>query len=397
MVLCEYSIVESTKTIQLKILSADFDLVETMQKYSKGMNYVSGVVFENGKVIPARKLQPMVYGYLREKIGLKSQVSCNIPRQVAGTYKTIVELAKIGMSFWQRVTYSSNSMTLSYKRDYDISENTVSITTFSHGRKTYKIQNYPYAMQFFRKPWKFGASKVVKHRNGEYYFHLTVSQEIPDKKIENASTFMGIDVGINYLAVASTTDKKCKFFAGGEIKNTRNIYKKMRARLQSKGTLSAKRLMKKLSGKEQHLMKDVNHCISKAIVKFAVENNVSVIGFEDLTGIRTRTQCKVKKKYRYTHSSWAFRQLQTFVEYKAKIAGIITEYVDPAYTSKTCFRCNHISNNNRRGLVFRCKACNYENNADLNAANNIEHRTRDFRYILESQGCKSITHTHEMI
>ncbi|RPJ76681.1 MAG: transposase [Alphaproteobacteria bacterium] len=388
---------ESTKTIQLKILSADFDLVETMQKYSKGMNYVSGVVFENGKVIPARKLQPMVYGYLREKIGLKSQVSCNIPRQVAGTYKTIVELAKIGMSFWQRVTYSSNSMTLSYKRDYDISENTVSITTFSHGRKTYKIQNYPYAMQFFRKPWKFGASKVVKHRNGEYYFHLTVSQEIPDKKIENASTFMGIDVGINYLAVASTTDKKCKFFAGGEIKNTRNIYKKMRARLQSKGTLSAKRLMKKLSGKEQHLMKDVNHCISKAIVKFAVENNVSVIGFEDLTGIRTRTQCKVKKKYRYTHSSWAFRQLQTFVEYKAKIAGIITEYVDPAYTSKTCFRCNHISNNNRRGLVFRCKACNYENNADLNAANNIEHRTRDFRYILESQGCKSITHTHEMI
>ena len=86
-----------------------------------------------------------------------------------------------------------------------------------------------------------------------------------------------------------------------------------------------------------------------------------------------------------------------FVEYKAKLAGIITEYVDPKYTSQTCFRCNHISKNNRNGLVFRCRACNYENNADLNAANNIEHRTRDFRYILESQGCQSITQTHEMI
>jgi putative transposase len=144
-------------------------------------------------------------------------------------------------------------------------------------------------------------------------------------------------------------------------------------------------------------MKDVNHCISKSIIKFAVENGVSVIGFEDLTNIRTRTQYQVKKKDRYTYSSWDFRQLQTFVEYKAKLAEIITEYVDPAYTSKTCFRCNHISENNRRGLLFRCKACNYEMNADLNAANNIEHRTRDFRYILESQGCQSITHTHEMI
>ena len=97
---------ESTKTVKLKILNPDFDLVETMQKYSKGMNYVSEIVFENGKVIPARKLQPIVYGYLRENIGLKSQVSCNIPRQVAGTYKTIVELAKIGMSYWQKVNYS---------------------------------------------------------------------------------------------------------------------------------------------------------------------------------------------------------------------------------------------------------------------------------------------------
>jgi IS605 OrfB family transposase len=388
---------ESTKTVQLKILNPDFDLVETMQKYSKGMNYVSEVVFANGKVIPARKLQPMVYGYLRENIGLKSQVSCNIPRQVAGTYKTIVELAKIGMSHWQKVTYSSSSMTLSYKRDYDITENTVSITTFSHGRKIYKIQNFPYAKQFFEAPWKFSASKVVKHKDGTYYFHLTVSQEIPDKNIEDVSTFMGVDIGMNYLAVASTTDKKCKFFAGGEIKNQRTIYKKMRARLQSKGTLSAKRMIKHLSGKEKRLMKDVNHCISKAIVKFAVKNNVSVIGFEDLTGIRDRTQYKVKRKDRYRHSSWAFRQLQTFVEYKAKLAGIITEYVDPAYTSQTCFRCNHISKNNRNGLVFRCKACNYENNADLNAANNIEHRTRDFRYILESQGCKSITQTHDMI
>lgn len=388
---------ESTKTIQLKILNPDHDLVETMQKYSKGMNYVSGVVFRNGKTIAARKLQPMVYSHLRENIGLKSQVSCNIPRQVAGTYKTILELIKIGKSKWQQVTYSPTSMTLSYKRDYTITENSVSITTFSSGRKQYRIQNYAYAKQYFENPWKFGASKVVRHGDGDYYFHLTVSQEIPDVKITEASTLMGVDVGINYLAVASTTDKKCEFFAGGEIKNLRNTYKKMRARLQSKGTLSAKRVMKRFSGKEKRLMKDVNHCISKKIVEFALENNVSIIGLEDLTGIRDRTQYKVRKKQRYTHSSWAFRQLQTFIEYKAKQAGVLVEYINPEYTSQTCSRCNHISKNNRKGLKFRCRACGFEMNADLNAARNIEHRTRDFRYSVESQGCLSTTHTNKMI
>jgi hypothetical protein len=34
-------------------------------------------------------------------------------------------------------------------------------------------------------------------------------------------------------------------------KNKRNVYKNMRARLQSKGTLSAKRMIKHLAGKEQ--------------------------------------------------------------------------------------------------------------------------------------------------
>lgn len=388
---------ESTRTIKLKILNPDFDLVETMQKYTKGMNYVSNIVFDNGKVIPARKLQPMVYSYLRENIGLKSQVSCNIPRQVAGTYKTIVELAKIGMSYWQKITYSPTSMTLSYKRDYTITKDSVSITTFSHGRKLYKICNYPFAKQFFEVPWKFEASKIVKHKNGDYYFHLTVSRQIPNKKLEDASTFLGIDLGINYLAVASTTDKRCKFLAGGEIKNKRNIYKNMRARLQSKGTLSAKRRLKYLSGKEQRLMKDVNHCISKAVVKFATEFDVSVIGFEDLTGIIDRTNNKLRKKQKYTHNSWAFYQLQNFIEYKAKSAGIITEYVNPEYTSLTCCRCSHISKNNRYGLKFRCKACGFELHADLNGARNIEHRTRDYRYILESQGCLSTTQTDNMI
>jgi hypothetical protein len=72
-------------------------------------------------------------------------------------------------------------MILSYKRDYTITKDSMSITTFSHGRKTYKICNYPYAKQFFLPPWKFETSKIVKHKDDDYYFCPTISQELPDK------------------------------------------------------------------------------------------------------------------------------------------------------------------------------------------------------------------------
>lgn len=195
---------------------------------------------------------------------------------------------------------------------------------------------------------------------------------------------MGVDVGQNFLAVASTTDRKCRFFCGGKARDLRNIYSTMRKRLQSKGTRSAKRMLKHLSGRERRLMTDMNHRISKEIVEFAVQNKVDVIGLEDLSGVRDRTE--TSKKQRYTHH-WAFFELQSFIEYKAREKGISTVYVDPAYTSQTCPRCNHISKNNRRRRSFVCECCGHSLHADLIGARNIESRARTYRYNLEVQGC----------
>ncbi len=80
-------LIESTKTIQLKIKDADFDLVETMKKYANEMNYVSSMVFDNDIIIPARKLRPMVYAHLRGDIGLKSQVIVTFQDKLLGLIK----------------------------------------------------------------------------------------------------------------------------------------------------------------------------------------------------------------------------------------------------------------------------------------------------------------------
>ncbi len=93
---------------------------------------------------------------------------------------------------------------------------------------------------------------------------------------------MGLDLGINFLAVASTNNKKILSFLPVNNKNKRNVYKD-EIKITVKGTLSAKWMIKHLAGKEKRLMKDFNHCISKAVVKFAVENGVYVIGIENST------------------------------------------------------------------------------------------------------------------
>ena len=48
------------------------------------------------------------------------------------------------------------------------------------------------------------------------------------------------------------------------------------------------------------------------------------------------------------------------------------EKVQPAYTSQRCSACGHVDRKSRESqAVFRCTACGYACNADVNAARNI--------------------------
>lgn len=382
----EYIIMRLTKTVILKLREAEggSDLEDTIKAFTRAMNYASTLVYMHNKPISSATLQKQSYKHLRESIGLKSQMACNVARQVSGAYFSLKKKIMEKETKWQLLIFAPTNITCSYGRDFKINNRELSITTLA-GRKKYEIANYDYADQFFDGSWKYLASKLVKHKDNYYYFHLSCEKRIEDIDITKASNFMGIDVGINHLAVATTTDKKNKFFRGCEIKNIRNVYMKQRERLQEKGTRSAKRMLKHLSGREKRFMQDVNHVVSKQILEFAEEKGIEVIGLEDLSKIRERT--KVRRKQRYLHNSWAFRELQSFVEYKAKEKGIAVVYVNPKYTSQTCPRCGHISRNNRKGREFRCEVCGYELNADLIGARNIEERTRAFRHDLEAQGC----------
>ncbi|SFG12290.1 transposase, IS605 OrfB family, central region, partial [Lachnospiraceae bacterium C7] len=76
-------------------------------------------------------------------------------------------------------------------------------------------------------------------------------------------------------------------------------------------------------------------------------------------------------------------RLAQFIEYKAKLAGIAVEYVNPAYTSQTCPVCGHVHHANDR--IYACK-CGFHIHRDILGAMNICNST-------EYVGDSDIRHT----
>ena len=193
-------------------------------------------------------------------------------------------------------------------------------------------------------------------------FYLLATVDTPEPPTEITSKNIGVDLGIVNIATDSTGES----FSGKKVESVRQRYFKLRQALQSKGTKSAKKHLKKNRRKEGLFRRDVNHCISKKIVEKAKRTKSNIV-LEELTGIRDRT--RVRKSQRAQRDGWAFAQLRQFVEYKSKLNAVKVILIDPRNTSRECSVCGYIDKKNRKSQAkFCCLSCGHSENADMNAA-----------------------------
>src|SRR5204863_5245463 len=142
---------------------------------------------------------------------------------------------------------------------------------------------------------------------GTYYLNISQTKEAPE--LTETSDTLGVDLGMVNLA----TDSTGEVFTGAKVHEVRMRYHKRRQILQKVGTPSAKRRLKKMSGREKRFQKNTNHVISKKLVQKAVVSR-KALALEDLTGIRERTT--VRCENRYERHSWAFFQLRMYIAFK---------------------------------------------------------------------------------
>ena len=213
-----------------------------------------------------------------------------------------------------------------------------------------------------RLPIRYSATNYPVRRGTLLQTLKSVVSATPAPHGGLSDTVLGIDRGIVNIAVTSNN----KFFNSKPIKNVRAKYAYLRSKLQSKGTKSAKKLLRNISRKEERFVSDVNHCISKEIAAMPFD----MFAIEDLNSIRVQSRTRGVEFTRKLNN-WSFYQLEQFLRYKAEAACKSVVTIDPRYTSQKCSNCGHIYKGNRKGHSFKCVKCGFQIHADLNAARNI--------------------------
>jgi len=398
---------------KLKLLATpeQFEALRATQlAYRDSLNYVSRYAFAHSKMSNRVALQHGTYDEIRARFHLPSQMACSVPRQVGASYKTLwtktrqnAAQRKAGITkkrykgLDQAPKYVSPTLTYQHRKDYSFKrEQYVSILTLA-GRAIIPYTGYDQHVALIQQGAQIGTAKLW-YDNPKKRFYLLVALEIetPDPTPQTQTSVTGVDVGVRYLAVTSTTKGGCSFHTGKAVVPKANHYARLRKRLQKKGTRSAARRLVAISGRERRLKQDANHVVSKRIVH---RHPHSLIGLEHLTDIRERTRRKKGKratqkqrKANAAYSHWSFAELQGMIAYKALLHGSMALKIDAHYTSKACPLCGHTCDANRpnKGLLFVCQQCQYTLHADLVGARNIAMRTLLARQDWASTGTLSM-------
>ena len=202
-------------------------------------------------------------------------------------------------------------------------------------------------------------------RKNRLYLHVVVKTDPPVAEPDGSVT--GCDLGIKRIAVTSTP----KFYSSKRLRRRVRQHERLRSQLQAKGTKNAKRHLQKSARRWTRFQAAQNHLIANAILAPMQPGDVLVL--EDLTNIRDG--CKQRKKQRGPFHRWSFAQLREFLIYKAERKGITVVFVDPAYSSRTCSKCQHCEKTNRKSQSrFCCQKCGYTVNAVYNAAQVLRQR-----------------------
>lgn len=403
------SFMKQTLTAKLKLevtQEQKEQLRVTSLAYRNALNYTSGVAFEMGKTHNGTKIQKEVYYILREQFKLPSQMACNVPRQVGGTYKSLrtklkqnEEAIRAGRTkrrykgLDKPPKYVSRTCTLNYQRDYSfVKDQKVSVITLD-GRIKVNYQSYSKHLEMINSGVaRIGTAKLWYSKPTKtYYLLISMEVEVPELTSSDINRVMGVDVGQRYIAVTADTQNKAQFFSGKQVRHKASRYVKARKSLQRKDTRSATKRLVALSGRERRFIADTNHCVAKEVVTPS-----TLIGLENLTHIRERTSPRKKgkkasKKQRKANSNkarWSFAELHSFIDYKAVLSGSLAVKVDAHYTSQACPCCGHTSKENRpnKGLTFVCQQCGYTLHADLIGARNVALRVLLSRQDWESTG-----------
>jgi len=221
---------------------------------------------------------------------------------------------------------------------------------------------------------------TVSLRGGKWYVSVQTQREV-NEPIHPSQSVLGIDLGITLLAALSTEKPILP------INSLRQMEKKL-AHLQQqlakkkKGSHNAQKIkckIQKCHVRIANVRNDYLHKTTTTLCKnhavLVVENlqvkkmSQSAKGTIENPGRNVKAKSKLNKSI--LDQGWG--EFVRQITYKQQWMGGYVVKVAPQYTSQRCSCCGHIAKENRISQVrFACVKCGHTENADINAAKNIE-------------------------
>ncbi|MEI8198911.1 MAG: RNA-guided endonuclease TnpB family protein [Eubacteriales bacterium] len=221
---------------------------------------------------------------------------------------------------------------------------------------------------------------TVSLRGGKWYISIQTQREV-DEPVHPSQSIVGIDVGISKFAALSTGEVIVP------VHSLRHMEQKL-AKLQrqlakkKKGSRNASKIKHKIQKchirianvRNDHLHKTTtmlskNHAVLVVEDLQVKEMSQSAKGTIENPGRNAKAKTKLNKSI--LDQGWG--EFVRQVTYKEQWMGGRVIKIAPQYTSQRCSCCGHTAKENRTTQArFCCTECGHTENADVNAAKNIE-------------------------
>ena len=327
-------------------------------------------VKENGVTLNAVSIHHACYDWMREQYAmLSSQMVIRIYRDVCGALRSVRSNGKE----WKSKTSEKKNLSMRLdKRLYArFGKDGIDVTGVTKGKRDHlTFSLYPKLTELFDSYTP--CDPLIFVRGGQLW--LSIPFDIPVVKQEGEDA-VGIDLGMRRLFVTSDGTA----FRDKDYLRKRRQVRYLKRQLQSKGTKSAKRRLKKKARKEHRMCKDMCYRAVKTLLN---STDAPVLVMEELKQIKQNTSRRKKKdgsdgakrkKHNNAFHQVPIRMFRELLTYKAQLAGRRVETVEPAYTSQTDNRTGQ-RDGIRKGCRYHCSD-GLVLDADWNAAVNIARKS----------------------
>ena len=214
-------------------------------------------------------------------------------------------------------------------------------------------------------------------KNGYYELHIKYQTQEQEPKLNDASKWMSIDLGMNNLLTVTSNTQKAFILNGRPIKSINQKYNKRIAKAKSKlrqGKYTSKYINQQFSIRGYKLNNEI-HKMTDFIVQSVLQKGIDfvVIGYNK----KWKQNIRLGKKTNQNFVQIPFAKILQQLEYKLLLVGIEVHLQEESYTSKCSYfdqeeikrHTTYKGNRNNRGLFITSRGVRI--NADVNSSLNI--------------------------